>query len=159
MERKERKCILGSSPSHPRTVLVSLYRQTITCSFSPVGEGNPRNMCEILSNQEWSCCCCLVAKSCPALYNSIDQAPLFMGFPRQDTGVDCHSLLQGIFLTQGSNPCLLQQESPGGFFTNEPSAKPKNGHIALDFLRLSDKPLPKALSTVSTLLLVFLNQI
>ena len=25
-----------------------------------------------------------------------------------DTGVGCHSLLQGIFLTQGSNPCLLK---------------------------------------------------
>ena len=25
----------------------------------------------------------------------------------KDTGVGCHALLQGIFLTQGSNPCLL----------------------------------------------------
>ena len=28
-------------------------------------------------------------------------------FPGMDTGVGCHVLLQGIFLTQGSNPCLL----------------------------------------------------
>ena len=28
------------------------------------------------------------------------QATLSMGFPRQDTGVGCHFLLQGIFLTQ-----------------------------------------------------------
>ena len=28
--------------------------------------------------------------------------------PGKDTGVGCHSLLQGIFLTQGSNPGLLQ---------------------------------------------------
>ena len=34
------------------------------------------------------------------------QAPLFMGFSRQETGVGCHALLQGIFLFQGSNPCL-----------------------------------------------------
>ena len=27
--------------------------------------------------------------------------------PGKNTGVDCHSLLQGIFLTQGSNPGLL----------------------------------------------------
>ena len=27
--------------------------------------------------------------------------------PGKNTGVGCHSLLQGIFLTQGSNPCLL----------------------------------------------------
>ena len=30
-----------------------------------------------------------------------------MEFSRQDTGVGCHFLLQGIFLTQGSNPGLL----------------------------------------------------
>ena len=28
-------------------------------------------------------------------------------FPGKDTGVGCHALLQGIFLTQGLNPCLL----------------------------------------------------
>ena len=28
-------------------------------------------------------------------------------FPGKNTGVGCHSLLQGIFLTQGLNPCLL----------------------------------------------------
>ena len=28
-------------------------------------------------------------------------------FPGKDTGVGCHLLLQGIFLTQGSNPGLL----------------------------------------------------
>ena len=27
--------------------------------------------------------------------------------PGMNTGVGCHALLQGIFLTQGSNPCLL----------------------------------------------------
>ena len=35
------------------------------------------------------------------------QAPLSMGFSRQQTGMGCHFLLQGIFPTQGSNPCLL----------------------------------------------------
>ena len=35
------------------------------------------------------------------------QAPLSMGFSRQETGVGCHALLQGIFPTQGSNSCLL----------------------------------------------------
>ena len=35
------------------------------------------------------------------------QALLSMGFSRQNTGVGCHFLLQGIFLTQGSNPHLL----------------------------------------------------
>ena len=35
------------------------------------------------------------------------QAPLSMGFSRQEYWVGCHALLQGIFLTQGSNPGLL----------------------------------------------------
>ena len=30
-------------------------------------------------------------------------------FPGKDTGVGCHSLLQGIFPTQGSNPGLLHR--------------------------------------------------
>ena len=35
-------------------------------------------------------------------------------FPGKNTGVGCHALLQGIFLTQGSNPSLLLA---GRFFT------------------------------------------
>jgi len=31
-----------------------------------------------------------------------------MGFSRESTGVGCHALLQGIFLTQGLNPRLLR---------------------------------------------------
>ena len=30
-----------------------------------------------------------------------------MDSPGKNTGVGCHTLLQGIFLTQGSNPCLF----------------------------------------------------
>ena len=34
-------------------------------------------------------------------------------FPGKNSGVGCHFLLQGIFLTQGSNPCLLHcRQSP-----------------------------------------------
>ena len=35
------------------------------------------------------------------------QAPLSWDSPGKNTGVDCHTLLQGIFLTQGLNPRLL----------------------------------------------------
>ena len=35
------------------------------------------------------------------------QAPLSMDFPGNNTEVGCHALLQEIFLTQGSNLCLL----------------------------------------------------
>ena len=45
------------------------------------------------------------------------QAPLSMGFSRQDTGVGYHALLQGIYLTQGLNPRLMSPAVAGGFFT------------------------------------------
>ena len=35
------------------------------------------------------------------------QTPLSLGFPRQEHFMGFHVLLQGILLTQGSNPCLL----------------------------------------------------
>ena len=35
------------------------------------------------------------------------QAPLSRDSPGRNTGVGCHSLFQGIFLTQGSNLCPL----------------------------------------------------
>ena len=35
------------------------------------------------------------------------QAPLSMGSPSKNIGVDGHFLLQGIFPTQGANLCLL----------------------------------------------------
>ena len=35
------------------------------------------------------------------------QAPRPWNFPGKNTGAGCHFLLQGIFPTQGSNPCLF----------------------------------------------------
>ena len=35
------------------------------------------------------------------------QGPLSIGFPGKNTEMGCHFLPQGIFPTQGSNPCLL----------------------------------------------------
>lgn len=63
---------------------------------------------------------CMHAKSlqsCPTLYYPMVYSPPgssdhYLG---KNTGVDCHALLQGIFPTQGSNPCLL---TAGGFFTS-----------------------------------------
>ena len=52
----------------------------------------------------------LVPKPCLTLeppQTVAPQAPLSMGFSRQNIGVGCHFLLQRIFPTQGSNPGLL----------------------------------------------------
>ena len=51
----------------------------------------------------------LVTQLCPALCEPMvaHQALLSMGFPGKNTGMNCHFLLQGIFLTQGLNLCSL----------------------------------------------------
>ena len=70
------------------------------------------------------CCSCLVSQLCPTLCNPMDCRPpgssVRGGFPGKSTGVGCHFLLQGIFLTQGLNPgllhcrwILLPSEAPG----------------------------------------------
>ena len=65
---------------------------------------------------------------CPTIYYTMDCSPAGSSVrgdsPGKNTGVGCHVLLQGIFLTQGSNPglphCreilyqLTHQGSPGG---------------------------------------------
>ena len=50
----------------------------------------------------------LVTQLCPTLCDPMDCSPPKLlgpwGFPGKSTGVGCHALLQGISLTQGSNP-------------------------------------------------------
>ena len=56
-------------------------------------------------------CCCLIAKSCLSLLqpHGLQHTRLLCpwDFPGKNTGVGCHFLLQGIFLTQGSNLHIL----------------------------------------------------
>ena len=56
------------------------------------------------------CVCSIVSRSFATLWTVACQAPLSLG-------VGCHFLLQGIFLIQGLNPCLLGLLTDG-FFTN-----------------------------------------
>ena len=39
------------------------------------------------------------------------QATLSMGFPKQECNSGCHAFLQGIFLAQGSNACLMHWQA------------------------------------------------
>ena len=41
------------------------------------------------------------------LWPAVHLAPLSAEFSGKNTGEPCHALLQGIFQTQGFNPCLL----------------------------------------------------
>ena len=49
-------------------------------------------------------------QSCPTVCNPMDRSSPSSSVhhsPGKNTGVSCHVLLQGIFLTQGLNLCLL----------------------------------------------------
>ena len=69
-----------------------------------------------------------VAQSCPTLQpHGLQPTRLLCpwNFPGTSTGVGCHFLLQGIFLTQGSNPgpLLHCRQTP----SSEPPGKPRAG--------------------------------
>ena len=61
------------------------------------------------------CCCCSVAKYSLTLLQPHDLQPARLlcplHFPGKNTGVGCHFLLKGIFLTQKSNPHLLHWQA------------------------------------------------
>ena len=48
-----------------------------------------------------------VSQSCPTLCNLMDCSLCSWNSPDENTGVGCHALFQGLFLTQGLNPGLL----------------------------------------------------
>ena len=56
----------------------------------------------------FTCVLCLITQLCPTLWDPIDWAgsSVHGDPPGKNSGVGCHALLQGIFLTQGSNPGL-----------------------------------------------------
>ena len=133
-------------PGKPRLEL--LYKSTSAPGFSPSAEDSApvswtralydtemnwawllNKQTSLLSHEIDACACVLSYFSRVWLFvtpGTVAQlVPLSMGFSRQNTGVGCHALLQGIFSTQGSNPGLnlaLQVHS----LLTEPPGKPKN---------------------------------
>ena len=61
-------------------------------------------------------CLCLVTQLCPTLCDPVDCSPLGSSVhgdsPGKNTGVGCHALLQGLFLTQGLTLALQVDSSP-----------------------------------------------
>ena len=80
----------------------------------------------------WGMCC---GQSCPVPCDPMDCSPPKLlcpwDFPVKNTGVGCHCLLQGIFLTQGLNLCFLclLHWPCNGLFTTVPPGKPVDGYI------------------------------
>ena len=68
------------------------------------------------------------------------QAPLSVGFSRQEyKNLSCHALLQGIFPTQGSNPCLLRLlHWQAGSLTLVPPGKPLSGQLSVRSVKSID---------------------
>ena len=65
---------------------------------------------DLISHEKYLCCCCTVSQSCLTLQPHGLQPARFLhpwDFPGKNTGVGCHSLLQGIFLTQRLNSGIL----------------------------------------------------
>ena len=69
---------------------------TATCKYA----NEFTNTCCVLSRFSW-------VKLCATLWTKAYQAPLSMGFSRQEYWSGCPAFLQGIFPTQGLNPHLL----------------------------------------------------
>ena len=63
---------------------------------------------------------CSVMSNSATLWTAACQAPLSVhgNFPGKNTGVGCHFLVQGIFPTQVSSPCLLHWQTDS--FTTVP---------------------------------------
>ena len=81
------------------------------------------------------------------LWTVAHQAPLSRGFPGKNTGVGCHFLLQGIFLTQGLNPCLfITPALAGGFFITSTRKRVRN-LLPYEQALLAVHPCPPVLST------------
>ena len=99
--------------SLPVTGPLSVFFETVVCVCACVC---PR-MCACVSARMCVCvrahvcvCVCVVTQSCLTLQpHSLQPTRLLCPWdsPGKSTGLGCHSLLQGIFLTQGSNPHLL----------------------------------------------------
>ena len=77
-------------------------------------KGSRQTLCRA-GIQVWTQYFCLVARLYPALLrpHGLEPARLFCpwDFPGKNTEVSCHFLLQGVFLTQGSNLCLLHWQA------------------------------------------------
>ena len=64
------------------------------------------------------------------LWTRAPEAPLSTGFSRKNSGVGCHALLQGIFLTQWVDSTSLKSPALArGFFATSTTWEAQNYHM------------------------------
>ena len=82
--------------------------ETLSPTLS-VNWGQQLPLCTSNSSFSIICCCCSLSRGqlFAALWTVACELPCPWDFPGKNTGVSCHFRLQGIFLTQGLNLCLL----------------------------------------------------
>ena len=71
--------------------------------------------CQVKSDSVWPWTVAHQAPLCP--WDSPGKNTGVEKKKKKNTGVGCHALFQGIFLTQGSNPHLMSPALAGMFFT------------------------------------------
>ena len=126
----------GTGANSSKTVMVNSF--ILTATYSSLATETKKVIWRLLeklflglkkSSQE-GLVCVLSCFSCVLLFVTLwtvaHQGPLFMGFSKQEywSRLGCHAPLQGIFLTQGLNLCLLRLLHCRQFFTTEPPGRP-----------------------------------
>ena len=100
------------------SIYIYIYTHTYLHIYLSVYLYTCLQVCHIINTQtiinKWKLLKCMHAKSlqlCQILCNPIDcslpSSSVHGDSPGKNTGVGCHALLQGIFLTQESNPWVL----------------------------------------------------
>ena len=102
------------SPGLPDVIFRSeepLFNHILLCFQSYRFNSKIEHVVSLLQWVEWRVCerVCSAAQSCLFATYRLEPTRLLCpwDFPGKNTGVGCHFLLQKIFLTQGSNSCLL----------------------------------------------------
>jgi len=81
----------------------SVHSSTIYNSQNMGKNLNVHQQMDKEDGMEWNGILCSLTQSCPTLCNPMDCSLPGKNFPGKNIGTGCH-FLQGIFLTQGSNP-------------------------------------------------------
>ena len=106
--------------SHKDT-LVFIFFHIIISYISTYVKGMVYIPCSTFLSLTWTCC--LVAKWCPTLSqpHGLESTRLLCpcDFPGKKTGVGCHFLLQGIFLSKGSNQRPLHWQADSVSLSNQ----------------------------------------
>ena len=99
--------MMGSDAMILVTVFIKIFKGHIFLNMHIFLNGNAASVCVPVRAHTWTHAFSVMSNS--LWHHELQPLRLFCAwdFPGKNAGVDCHFLLQGIFPTQGWNPCLL----------------------------------------------------